>query len=458
MPASREDIILARIFQKPAEAYDILDRIVKVRPKHVGARLVLSCARDLAEEGLTPEPALVEKIILELDKGDKKSAIQSLTRSVALSIPTRDEVEFAVRSMLNDEKLRALREAVKDLGSEVDDEEIENAEQTLTDVIASLSELDYDNAMRAVDTDTYNFYQQQQHLGPRIGYGLRKMDRVLKGGGRRKDFHLIAGYSKEGKSTLCFQASCLNKRKGRNGVIISLEMTEDEVFCSCISNHTRKFWKGGIPYDDVENRGKRLGPKSSEALKRTIDDWQTNKKYGKLSIIVPKDDATILTCGQLLLQERRKVPELHLAVIDYLQNLDPVNPRKETRSQVADTLRAARNLAMRFNGGEGVFIMSPHPTKQDAWREATKKLYYDLDALRETAESSAKPTAVLWVLSPRPMRAMRRAKVGIIAQRKGDTGPEKGWTVTSMLDRTYMADLDREPSEAENASMKEEID
>lgn len=455
-----ETILISYMMKNPAESYGIMDRVAKVEPDHIGYAQLFACIRVLLENGIPPAPGVLDNFITKiepgLDKQERKKLSQALATAATLPAPNRDEAELAILRLIEEQKSRVLQNAMLRVQSNIEEQKIAEAEAAIAEAGAQLSELDYDSMAAAIGADEYDYYGYDPgDLGERTGFGIHQVDEKLKGGGRRKDFLLVAGYAKQGKSILCRQVANLARLQGKNGVIFTLEDTVDEVLCSLLTNHSHLHISSGLEYDDVESRGEGLGREGTAALKKTVDDWQNNKDYGKLEIIEPRDDGTILTVAQKLMEYRRKWGRLDYVIVDYLQNLKPVNPRDEARLKIAETMRIARNISMRFHHGEGIYFLSPHPVKQASYDKAMKELYYDFTALRETAEAGAKLTAMLWILITPELREANKAKIGIAAQRKGELGPKKGWTVSAMLGRRKIAALQNQPTLAEEEEMQQ---
>ena len=464
--ASSESIVVARMLSRSDEALQLVDRLSRVRPKDVGASLVFAATRTVAEKSIAPDIGVLEAVLKPLKGMDqqKKNGLAFLIKAAALSEPSPDEVELAVRSLLDTQKKVALRSSCDRLSKLMEEGETDLAEQVLIKAAAEMAEFDPEYRTSTFDAKTYEYWKQKPEEGTRVPTEMPKLDRYLKGGGLRRQLWLIAAWTGEGKTSfvrlLCYNAI----RRGQNVVLVSLEDDRDETMSAFYTLHTRKLLPtndkrpAGLTYDAVLTRGEGLDPKKKDILKATIDDWEEGlgDRYGTMTIVDPRDNADILTVQNELLQIRRRTGPIDLAVVDYLQYLEPLDYREKSNTQMARTMKAGRNISLRLNGGEGVFLVSPHPVKQASKEAADKKLYYPSRSLRESAEAGEKATQVIWLLIPDELRDQNKMRIGLAKNRGGNPGPFSGWWAVPQLDRCYIGEED-ERSDANTPGVSKKI-
>ncbi len=450
MPVAHETIVFTRILAKPAEALTLLDRIDKIRPRGPGHRILLIAMKGLAGNALLPTPSVLEQTLKEspdLELGQRREGLRILAACVGRSTPSADDAELSVRALLQKERHRILRGAISKAEAALSEESIDDAEAAIMDTAASLAELDLESQSSSAERDKYRFFTNEQDLGPPNGFNMPKLDALLDGGGRRTDLISVAAYSKGGKTTLCTNVTYWAVRNGRNVVDFSLEIPKKKKVALYLTMHSHHFKEGGFRFKDFMNHGKFLREADRDLMKRIEEDWRENPDYGFLEIVQPKDDATIMTVQHHLMQIRRKVPTLDVCLLDYLQYLEPLDTRAQPNRQVGDTFKMARNLSMRFNAGEGLFIISPHPMKQEAHDAACKKGFYTQTSLGESREVSAKSTVVVWILLEDELRELNKGKVGVLFNRDGPRGPVVGWPIQADMETRLLTDLAEGPSQ-----------
>lgn len=242
--------------------------------------------------------------------------------------------------------------------------------------------------------------RRSKGITPGIGIGLPQVDEVLGGGLNPGELALIAGYTSSGKSQLCAQiAWYASVMQGRNVVFFTAETSRDQTKVKLVARHSRhpKFGlKHGLNSRDI--RGGTLDADEYKAFQAVMSDF-AGGDYGMLEIAQLRRRSTVAMLESRLSSFSRQFrPDL--VIIDYLALLRPDRVRRDRREELGLILIDAAELAVTFDDGRGVPVISPWQMSREGKKAARERGGYNLNDLSETAEASNTPHVVISLLEP----------------------------------------------------------
>lgn len=233
-----------------------------------------------------------------------------------------------------------------------------------------------------------------------ILFGISELDRKV-GGLQPGELVLTAGYSSDGKTSLCVQtawSAAVEQKK--NVVFFTTETSRTQVRRKLLARHSKlpQFELG----DGFNTRDLRAGtlPEDKEAkLQLVVDDFTKNPEYGTIYISQVHRSSTIASLDQRLHRIQRKL-NVDLVVMDYLALLGSDRRRGTVREELAEILKGAKLLATNFDNSRGVPFISPWQVSRAAREEAEQNGMYTTRALSETAEATNSADVIVSILAP----------------------------------------------------------
>lgn len=259
--------------------------------------------------------------------------------------------------------------------------------------------------MRAERRELEEDYQERKlarQSGTSLGiqFGIAELDAKLNGM-QNGELILAAGYSSDGKTTLCVQAAwSAAVEQGKNVVFLTTETLRVQVRRKLIARHS-KLPIFGLP-EGLNTRDLKAGTldATQEAkYKEVVADLTNNPAYGALFIAQVARTATIESIEMRLSRIQRKM-NVDLVVLDYLTLLKSERPRQTVREELASIMKSAKLLATNFADGRGVPFLSPWQVSRAARENAEKLGMYTSAALSETAEATNSADVIISLLAP----------------------------------------------------------
>lgn len=267
---------------------------------------------------------------------------------------------------------------------------------------------------------------QQRSAGTSVSTGIPALDLMLGGGTQRGELGFVAAYTSAGKSKLCAQfAHHAVTAQGKNVVIFTSETLRSQVRFSILARHSReeKFGiSGGINTRDMKS-GTLPDPK---AFRRVLHDFTDTAGHGRCYIAQVPRGATVATLEARLARLGRDWTA-DLVIVDYLALLRSELRSRDLRESLVDIIKEAKQVAATYADGLGVPLWSPWQVRRDARDEASKRGYYTLNDLSETAEASNTADVVISLLEPDTDDSRGRSvplKLGVLKNRDGERGGE----------------------------------
>lgn len=265
--------------------------------------------------------------------------------------------------------------------------------------------------------------KQQREAGTSQGiqFGISALDRKI-GGMQPGELVLAAGYSSDGKSTLCAQTAwSAAVEQGKNVVFLTTETLRPQIRRKILARHST-LPQFGIPngLNTRDLKSGTLSPEDEGKLKDVVRDLTKNPAYGRLYIAQVPRSATVASLDLRLTRIQRRF-NIDLVVMDYLALLR-TQRRNSKREELSEILVDAKLLAVNFDSGRGVPIMSPWQVSRDARTQAENLGMYTSRALSETAEATNSADLIVSLLAPTD-NSDREADVTmqILKNRDGET-------------------------------------
>lgn len=250
-----------------------------------------------------------------------------------------------------------------------------------------------------------------------------RLTKVTGGGGKAGRLWIVAAYAKEGKTQECkeliYHAST---QCGRGCVVITSEQTRSDVRLMLAIRHSHKFIPGGLPFQKVISG--QLSPQQEDVLRQSVNDLKS-KNYGPVTYWQAPGGTTMSDVRAFLEACARRHP-VDVAMLDHTMLFQPTNP---TRSEVGDltgVIREAKQIALDFNGGKGLWMVAAHQIKREGYEKALTRGYYVASDLAGSSEAERSADVVMWLLRTDDLRDIGEIRLGVAVDRWGP-GETKGW-------------------------------
>lgn len=250
--------------------------------------------------------------------------------------------------------------------------------------------------------EDYSQAKARRLSGTAVGIrtGVEELDRKV-GGFQRGELVLAVGYSSDGKSSFCVQVAwSAAVEQGKNVVFLTTETLRSQIRRKLISRHS-KLPQFDIP-DGLNSWDLKSGtlPEDMEAkYTEVVRDLTKNPAYGHLFVAQVSRAATLASLDQRLHRIQRRF-DIDLVVLDYLALLQSGTRRQSMREELSSLMKDAKLLAVNFNNGAGVPLVSPWQVNRAAREQAEAEGMYTSKALSETAEATNSSDIILSLLAP----------------------------------------------------------
>lgn len=283
--------------------------------------------------------------------------------------------------------------------------------------------------------EAYEAYQKKK-IDPFSGLGMytfyQKIDDVTRGV-KPGQIMIIAGFVGQGKSTLSANLVYNGMMQGYNGLYIPLEMGYEEmrdmVYVLHASNpewfdHPKyKNLAGKLSYDKVEYG--ELNDMEDEFYKFVLDDFVNNEEYGRLYIDQPSAELTMseleLKAYDYNAQLQEDGKTLDYILVDYVGLMKDKNRRHSDRNEETNSIIISmKNLAMTFDNGRKVRVITPFQINREGWKDASKNDgLYKLQHLSGAHEAERTCDLIIGCYMSQEMKKSGMMKIGCLKHRKG---------------------------------------
>lgn len=335
---AREEVISKL---RPADFYDTDNAVVfEVLREKARAGKFLDSELLVHELGILPASDRPKNNPIEL-------AMSLMQESAAMTAPAISEYVGILRNLGKARDLIQTGTRLLTAGSTADgttegiNEALQRADEEVRDVI----DRNVDASWTPLSDIVENF-DGNPNLQPLFSSGLVDLDNLLQGGFRAGQFVTVAARPAMGKTTLATViAQYASIRKGVPGLIISLEMNNDEIGMRILSG------QGAVPLESIQRN------EMSDEDHDAIESVQERLRSSKPPLYVVDDIMPSFPAirAEIIAAQRRV--GIKYAVIDYLQLISDDGTSNPSRENVmANISRQVKSLARQL--GITIFVIS----------------------------------------------------------------------------------------------------
>jgi len=255
--------------------------------------------------------------------------------------------------------------------------------------------------------------------------GLEKIDRTNKGL-RKGELMLIAGFAGNMKTTLSLNYAYNTAFLfGYNVYYITLEMSREQVqrILYCIhAEHPlfkthpkyREYYRK-INYNNL--RDGMLSQDEEKFLQIVLNDLETNERYGNLIIEKPAMDLTVPDIKAKVEQEHKQ-SGVDLLFVDEARLVKSVKRYNNTMETLNEIMVDLKQLALKFDGGIGLPVVTPFQTNRQGYREAEKSDgEYKSDCLSFANEAEKSADVIVYTYLDPELQKSKELKIGNLKNR-----------------------------------------
>lgn len=392
-------------------------------------------------EWQVPEEDKQKTVLLFLDLKD----VTVSKDKVKIILPLlKEEVHADRMASVLEEAAQILIDGVEEKGKE----RKEGFKAARSYVMQRLSELDLgDNRVQPaqeIRSNVGEFLEEYTSAKYAESYGImtgfKQLDELTRGI-QKGEVWVFCGYTGDGKSqTLLNMAYNACVKGGKNVVVVSLEMPMKQVRRRLYTRHTNhsKFGiAGGLLYKRVKEAS--LNVDEEKLLFEVAEDFSVCSDYGKMFVLqVPKSE-TVPGLRERLTYLRTQIP-IDLLVLDYASLMSGTTRRQKRQEEIVEVIESLKSLALTFNDGEGLAILTANQTSRESKEEANRLGHYGINFASETSAIEKNADLLGWILRNDDLMAAHEAKIGVPKYRDGDILME--FTVAEHFASCLLADLD----------------
>jgi len=254
------------------------------------------------------------------------------------------------------------------------------------------------------------------------------------------DLVFILAYTSQGKSTMLLNTGYSCMLNGGNCVYFVNELQYRQVKVKFLARHTANsvFWDGqlnGVATKSLEQGT--LSKTELKVVKQAARDIRTNKKYGRIYVVQLPSGSSLNYIEAKLTSLQATFP-VDLVIIDDLR-LCTGDLKGDDKAVLSKVVVAAKKLAVNFNQGKGVPILSPWQTKQVSFEEAKNKGRYPINIASDTNEVEKQGDVLIWLLQTEDLKRKHQILSGITKNRMGST--IESFVLMEEWSYSYMSEL-----------------
>lgn len=270
--------------------------------------------------------------------------------------------------------------------------------------------------------------------------GIRMIDAAIEGMVKGQ-LIVIGGASGEGKSWLAANIGWYNTVVAKkNVVVITAETLRSQYRRRVITRHSN-LPKFGAPLEFNKIKTGKLSEEEEEVYQMVVDDF-TSGQYGSLEIS-QVSNGTTLGDIRIYLEQLSLYFKIDLVILDYLTLLKPTNRRSSQREEAVELLKEAKQLAVTFNKGEGIPLVTLHQISTQA-REKAKWApgkCYTLGSLADSSEAGKSADIAFALLRTEEMEQEHELGVQILKTRDS-AADDKMFKCFENYQYAYLGDLE----------------
>lgn len=394
-----------------------------------------------------------EKALEDLTRNDDSGRAALLLETYRLYVgeeATDEEFSWSIEQLRELAQERATTEAIVD-GMEIlrngktmpDGETARGADDARAYVMSTFAQIERNYSIEAAPEgdvrterksiiDDYAERKRMRETGEARGilFGIDPLDSRT-GGMQPGEVVLAAGYTNDGKTTLCVQtawhAAVIQKK---NVVFFTTETIRSQVMRKLVSRHSMLPQFGLAPHglNSFDLKNGTLSAADEAKFAEVVSDFTKTGDYGKVYVCQVPRGSSVTYLEQRLATLQRKF-HIELAVMDYLALLRSDRNRQTTREELAAIMKDTKQVATGFDNGRGLPILSPWQVSRAARIDAEKIEMYTSASLSETAEATNTADLIISMLAPTD-NTDRRADVNMQILKNRDGPTANGLRVT----------------------------
>ena len=255
-----------------------------------------------------------------------------------------------------------------------------------------------------------------------VATGIPRLDAALSGGLANGEFAIVFGWTSSGKSQLMAHLAWhAAVEQGKNVVLFASETTRDNMLIRILGRHSRKPQFGlraGLNTRDIRDGA--LTSAEYAAFRAVTEDYERAEGHAYI-VQVPRGFTVAFIESRLNAVARQFSPDL--CIIDYLGLARPDRHRKDLREELGMILKDTGQLAVTFNDGRGIPVISPWQVSREGRRGARERGGYSLADLSESAEAANTPDIVCSLQEPENDDTRGRnvpVKLEVLKNREGE--------------------------------------
>ncbi len=231
-------------------------------------------------------------------------------------------------------------------------------------------------------------------------FGIPALDSKIEGM-QPGELCLVIGYTSDGKTSLCTQATWhAVTQQGLNVAYITAENTKAEIEYKIFARHSKLSQfelANGLNAKDIEKA--RLTDFETKKFQDIVYDFTKNPNYGNFWIAQAHKGITVSSLEGMLMRLQREF-KLDLVVADYLGLWTPERKYNAKHEEAGSVVQAAKQLAVTFDNGRGIPLVSPWQVSREAKDKADKDGYYTLRSLSDTTNAERSSDIIISTLIP----------------------------------------------------------
>lgn len=254
---------------------------------------------------------------------------------------------------------------------------------------------------------------------------------------------VLAGASGEGKSwmaaNIAVNVACGQKK---NVVIITAETLRQQYrrrLYVCHSNNP----KFGYPIEFEKAKNGTFSEEEEEQFRMVVKDF-TSGDYGHIEVSQISNGTTISDIAIYLEKLNLSFP-IDLVILDYLTLFKPSrrSSGQNQREDAVSLFKEAKNLAITFNNGQGIPVLTLHQISNQA-RDVVKfepGKYFTLSSLADSSEAGKSADVAMALLRTEEMMEAHELGFGILKSRDS-YAPDRLFKLFENFQTAYVGDLE----------------
>lgn len=286
----------------------------------------------------------------------------------------------------------------------------------------------------------YETAKQNQGVVDGILTGYAKIDQAIDAI-QPGQLIVLAGASGEGKSWMAANIAvnvAMNQKK--NVVILTAETLRTQYrrrLYVCYSNNP----KFGYPIEFEKAKNGSFSEEEEEQFRMVVKDF-TSGNYGQIEVSQISNGTTISDIG-VYLEKLNLSMKIDLVIIDYLTLFKPTRRTSSQREDAVSLFKEAKNLAITFNNGQGLPVLTLHQISNQA-RDIVKfepGKYYTLSSLADSSEAGKSADVAMALLRTEEMLEAHELGFGILKSRDS-YAPDRLFKLFENFQTAYVGDLE----------------